>query len=145
IDLKFPFRFYGHNITNVTVATGGFLYTSPFLHQWLTATQYIAPLMANFDTRKGGENSAIYYDRRRGKHVKKLHKTLNSDCYDNFIVQWKSVKLGDENITEPFEFEVILAKDGTIKFLYKTIPVNINEISDSSHPVKIGLSDAFYI
>ena len=34
---------------------------SDFLHQWLTATQYIAPLMANFDTRIGNESSRILY------------------------------------------------------------------------------------
>ena len=34
---------------------------SDFLHQWLTATQYIAPLMANFDTRIGNETSRILY------------------------------------------------------------------------------------
>ncbi|XP_050418614.2 plexin domain-containing protein 2 isoform X2 [Patella vulgata] len=128
IDLNFPFRFYGHNITNVTVATGGFLYTSPFLHQWLTATQYIAPLMANFDTRISNA-SGVYYD--------------NSG--DRFVVQWKSVQLQDQNDTNPFEFEVILSSDGVIKFLYKTIPLAVSSISDSSHPVKIGLSDAFYI
>ena len=33
---------------------------SPFLHQWLTATQYAAPLMANFDTQLGN-NSHIHY------------------------------------------------------------------------------------
>ena len=38
----------------------GFLYMSDFLHQWLTATQYIAPLMANFDTQIGN-NSLIHY------------------------------------------------------------------------------------
>ena len=38
----------------------GFLYMSDFLHQWLTATQYVAPLMANFDTTLGN-NSNIHY------------------------------------------------------------------------------------
>ena len=34
---------------------------SPFIHKFLTATQYIAPLMANFDTKSGGEQSTILY------------------------------------------------------------------------------------
>jgi len=38
----------------------GFLYMSPFLHQWLTATQYIAPLMANFDTSIGNSSHILY-------------------------------------------------------------------------------------
>ena len=40
--------------------SAGFLYMSNFLHQWLTATQYVAPLMANFDTQVGN-NSKIHY------------------------------------------------------------------------------------
>ena len=33
---------------------------SPFLHQWLTATQYIAPLMANFDLGVGNSSDIFY-------------------------------------------------------------------------------------
>ena len=44
------FPFYGHDVRNITIATGGFLYTGDYVHSWLAATQYIAPLMANFDT-----------------------------------------------------------------------------------------------
>ncbi|XP_046334815.2 plexin domain-containing protein 2-like isoform X2 [Haliotis rufescens] len=128
INLTFKFRFYGHNVTNITVATGGFIYASPFLHQWLTATQYIAPLMANFDTRIG-EASDIYYD----------------DFGDKFAVQWKNVVLKDQNETGTFDFQVQLQADGTIKFLYKQLPIKLSAISSSNHPVKIGVSDAFYI
>jgi len=35
---------------------------SDFLHQWLTATQYIAPLMANFDTQLGNNSFIRYMD-----------------------------------------------------------------------------------
>ena len=40
---------------------------SPFLHSWLTATQYIAPLMANFDTRKGNGSDILYKDYSKSK------------------------------------------------------------------------------
>lgn len=50
LHLSFDFPFYGHPVRNVTIATGGFLYTGEYVHSWLAATQYIAPLMANFDT-----------------------------------------------------------------------------------------------
>ena len=40
----------------------GFLYMSDFLHQWLTATQYIAPLMANFDTKLGNDSHIHFMD-----------------------------------------------------------------------------------
>ena len=62
INLRFPFSFpfYGHNVKNITIATGGFLYTGDYVHSWLAATQYIAPLMANFDT-SSSPNSKIRY------------------------------------------------------------------------------------
>uniref|UniRef100_A0A1I7XRV9 type II protein arginine methyltransferase n=1 Tax=Heterorhabditis bacteriophora TaxID=37862 RepID=A0A1I7XRV9_HETBA len=48
--LSFKFPFYGHLMNNLTIATGGFLYIGDLTHNWLAATQYIAPLMANFNT-----------------------------------------------------------------------------------------------
>lgn len=56
VELKFDFPFYGHYVRNVTVATGGFLYTGEYVHSWLAATQYIAPLMANFDTSMSSDS-----------------------------------------------------------------------------------------
>lgn len=56
VELNFDFPFYGHYIRNVTVATGGFLYTGEYVHSWLAATQYIAPLMANFDTSMSNDS-----------------------------------------------------------------------------------------
>lgn len=47
---EFPILFYGHQIPNLTVATGGFIYLGDQVHAWLAATQYVAPLMANFDS-----------------------------------------------------------------------------------------------
>ncbi|KAK3731731.1 hypothetical protein RRG08_035400 [Elysia crispata] len=127
IPLKFTFFFYGHPVSNVTVATGGFIYMSPFLHQWLTATQYIAPLMANFDP-SFAEGSSIFYK-----------------SYDSmFIVEWRDVVLKDQNSTGKFSFQAILKDDSSITFVYKTIPVAVSNISSEQHPVKIGLSDAYY-
>ena len=62
IELTFPFPFYGHNVKNITIATGGFLYTGQYVHSWLAATQYIAPLMANFDTSKDEVAKIRYAD-----------------------------------------------------------------------------------
>ncbi|CAG5117521.1 unnamed protein product, partial [Candidula unifasciata] len=126
-NLKFDFYFYGHKVTNVTVATGGFLYMSPFLHQWLTATQYIAPLMANFDPSFSAESS-IY---------------IQSD-ENRFIAEWKNVVLKDQNTTGRFHFQAVLQADSIIKFLYKSVPFPIKNISNDEHPVKVGVSDAYY-
>ena len=58
----FRFPFYGHEVENITIATGGFLYTGDYVHSWLAATQYIAPLMANFDTSNNQEAKIRYLD-----------------------------------------------------------------------------------
>ncbi|XP_005090465.2 plexin domain-containing protein 1 isoform X3 [Aplysia californica] len=127
IPLKFDFRFYGHEIKNVTVATGGFIYMSPFLHQWLTATQYIAPLMANFDPSLS-VNSSIYYE------------SLDTQ----FTVEWKNVMLQDQQSKGQFHFQASLFPDSSIQFAYKSVPSLVSSISKSKHPVKAGLSDAYY-
>lgn len=62
INLNFPFPFYGHEVSNITIATGGFLYTGQYVHSWLAATQYIAPLMANFDTSQDEKAKIRYAD-----------------------------------------------------------------------------------
>ena len=62
IKLNFKFPFYGHPVDNITIATGGFLYTGDYVHSWLAATQYIAPLMANFDTSQDDEAKIRYAD-----------------------------------------------------------------------------------
>lgn len=40
----------------------GFIYTGDVIHQMLTATQYIAPLMANFDPRLSENSNVLYSD-----------------------------------------------------------------------------------
>lgn len=57
---KFPIMFYGHHLPNLTVATGGFIYLGDQVHAWLAATQYVAPLMANFDSSTS-PNATVSY------------------------------------------------------------------------------------
>jgi len=131
INLSFKFPFYGHPVENITIATGGFLYTGDYVHSWLAATQYIAPLMANFDT-SSTHNAKIRY----------------LDDGEKLIVEWKDVYLQDKSVKTrdgPFTFQVILFQNGNITFAYQTIPIDINIITDEDHPVKVGLSDAYII
>jgi len=128
IQLNFKFPFYGHEVENITIATGGFLYTGDYVHSWLAATQYIAPLMANFDTSK-----------------KSTAKIRFLDTGDFLVVEWKDVFLQDREKEGPFTFQVILRKNGDIEFAYHQIPLQIVTIQDEEHPVKVGLSDAYII
>uniref|UniRef100_A0A336ML95 CSON001527 protein n=1 Tax=Culicoides sonorensis TaxID=179676 RepID=A0A336ML95_CULSO len=128
IKLSFDFPFYGHPVRNVTVATGGFLYTGEHVHSWLAATQYIAPLMANFDTSQTNDSYVKY-----------------SDNGTAFTVLWENVRLQDKDKVGTFTFSATLYNTGDIIFAYYSVPINIDSIQDDKHPVKVGLSDAYII
>lgn len=126
VKLKFDFPFYGHKVRNITIATGGFLYTGEYVHSWLAATQYIAPLMANFDTRLSNDSYVKYADNGTA-----------------FTVEWEKVILHDKPDAGPFTFQVTLHQNGNIVFVYSVIPLMVKMIEDTAHPVKVGLSDAY--
>ncbi|GMS90032.1 hypothetical protein PENTCL1PPCAC_12207 [Pristionchus entomophagus] len=123
--LSFNFPFYGHKMNNLTIATGGFCYIGDQTHSWLAATQYIAPLMANFDTQLEGSN------------------ILYADDGERFVVEWRKVQLRMQKQFGDFTFQVVLHKNGTMHFVYKDVPVDPMDISDAHHPCKLGISDAY--
>lgn len=112
----------------MTIATGGFLYTGDYVHSWLAATQYVAPLMANFDTSLSNNSFIRYVDNGTA-----------------FTVQWERVLLQDKPLDGEFTFQTTLHKNGDIVFVYKHVPLFIDNIQDNNHPVKVGLSDAYII
>nr|XP_057935779.1 plexin domain-containing protein 2 isoform X2 [Doryrhamphus excisus] len=128
VNLSFGFPFYGHTLKEVTVATGGFIYTGDVIHRMLTATQYIAPLMANFDPSVSKNSSVFYFDNGTA-----------------LVVQWTRLHLQDDVQSGTFTFQAALHSDGRIVFSYKEIPIDIRDISSENHPVKVGLSDAFVV
>ncbi|XP_077955628.1 plexin domain-containing protein 2 isoform X3 [Gasterosteus aculeatus] len=128
VNLSFYFPFYGHLLKEITVATGGFIYTGDVLHRMLTATQYIAPLMANLDPSLSSNSTVFYCDNGTA-----------------LVVQWSRVYLQDNMSLGSFTFQAVLHSDGRIVFAYKEIPLDINDISTHHHPVKVGLSDAFVV
>jgi phosphoribosylformylglycinamidine (FGAM) synthase-like amidotransferase family enzyme len=112
----------------VTIATGGFLYTGDYVHSWLAATQYIAPLMANFDTSISNDSFIRYVDNGTA-----------------FTVEWDKVALQEKSTEGEFTFQTTLHKNGDIVFVYRNVPPFIMNITDDHHPVKVGLSDAYII
>ncbi|XP_044223890.1 plexin domain-containing protein 2 isoform X1 [Thunnus albacares] len=128
VNLSFNFPFYGHILKEITVATGGFIYTGDIIHRMLTATQYVAPLMANFDPSLS-KNSSVFY----------------CDNGTALVVQWNQIHLQDNVNLGTFTFQASLHSDGRIVFAYKEIPSEISNISTENHPVKVGLSDAFVV
>ncbi|KAH8356567.1 hypothetical protein KR200_003727 [Drosophila serrata] len=128
VELNFDFPFYGHYVRNITVATGGFLYTGEYVHSWLAATQYIAPLMANFDTSMSNDSFVRVQDNGTA-----------------FTAVWENVTLQDKPEFGKFTFSVTLHQSGDVVFGYFRVPTLINSIQDHKHPVKVGLSDAYII
>ncbi|XP_062297817.1 plexin domain-containing protein 2 [Scomber scombrus] len=128
VNLSFDFPFYGHFLREITVATGGFIYTGDVVHRMLTATQYIAPLMANFDPSVSRNSTVIYFDNGTA-----------------LVVQWDHVHLQDNYNLGSFTFQATLHNTGRIVFAYKEIPIEVAQISSVNHPVKVGLSDAFVV
>uniref|UniRef100_A0A3B4A432 Uncharacterized protein n=1 Tax=Periophthalmus magnuspinnatus TaxID=409849 RepID=A0A3B4A432_9GOBI len=128
VRLSFEFPFYGHLLKEVTVATGGFIYTGEVMHQLLTATQYIAPLMANFDPSLSQNSSVFYFDNGTA-----------------LVVQWSDIHLQDNSSLGPFTFQATLHKEGRIVFAYKQVTLILFFSDTDHHPVRVGLSDAFVV
>jgi hypothetical protein len=126
INLKFKFLFYGHLLNSTTIATGGFMYLGDYIHSWLAATQYIAPLMANFDLSTSNESNIYYMDNGTA-----------------LTVTWNNVILQDKPNIGGFTFQTTLHSNGKVVFAYKNLPIKIKDIDFTNHPVKIGLSDAY--
>jgi hypothetical protein len=114
VKLPFEFPFYGHPITNITIATGGFLYAGDYIHSWLAATQYISPLMANFDTSLSNDS-----------YVKNCENGNQS-----FHVYWERVLLQNKPNVGPFTFSASLYANGDIVFGYYYLPIDITNIED---------------
>ncbi|CAN7949223.1 unnamed protein product, partial [Ixodes pacificus] len=61
----------------------------------------------------------------------------------SLIVEWHEVMLQDKPDGGNYTFQAVLHKNGDIVFVYKDLPVPVTEIPDKSHPVKVGISDAY--
>ncbi|XP_013887201.1 plexin domain-containing protein 1 isoform X1 [Austrofundulus limnaeus] len=128
VVMSFDFPFYGHYLKQIVIATGGFIFTGDVTHRMLTTTQYIAPLMANFDPGHSKESTVQYLD--------------NGEV---FVVQWERVRLPGEESQGAFTFQAALYKTGRITFSYRDIPLSLDVIGSADQPVKVGLSDAFTV
>ncbi|KAM9843054.1 plexin domain-containing protein 1-like [Aulostomus maculatus] len=128
VALSFDFPFYGHYLRQITIATGGFIFTGDITHRMLTTTQYIAPLMANFDPSYSKDSTVQYLD-----------------SGEVFVVQWEHVRLPGRESEGAFTFQAALYKTGAITFSYRDIPLTPDVIGSAEHPVKAGLSDAFMV
>ncbi|KAM3187644.1 hypothetical protein ACTXT7_001918 [Hymenolepis weldensis] len=128
-----------------TARQHSFLYVGNIHHDHLTYSQYIAPLMADFDASKQPGISIIKY-------------VSNSNV---FISQWNRVRLKHCPEIGEFSIAACLFANGTILFAYKEVPQlnllsgqlqgcykgnetsNIREERNSQKDVIVGISDAY--
>lgn len=97
----------------------------------LTATQYIAPLMANFDPSFSLNSTVKYSDNGKWKLLTEAESVLElvslTSLYvlaspgNLFVVQWDNVRLKDRETEGPFTFQAALHKNGTIVFNYRDV------------------------
>lgn len=108
----------------------GFIFTGDITHRMLTATQYIAPLMANFDPSYSKDSTVQYLD--NGKippdvwcpHFTDSCLTLvwhSLSSGEVFVVQWEHVRLPGKESEGAFTFQAALYKTGTITFSYRDV------------------------
>ncbi|XP_071803469.1 plexin domain-containing protein 2-like [Asterias amurensis] len=129
VNLPFVFPFYGHNVTKAYIATGGFIYLGTFFHEYISANQYVAPLMGNFDPSIN--DSAIIRYANNGTA---------------FTVEWSGVHVQHNIEVGSFTFQATLLNDGRIVFAYKRVPVSPLAIhGGNGHKVTVGVSDAYYV
>lgn len=120
-----------------TSLSSGFIYTGDVIHRMLTATQYIAPLMADFDPSMSQNSTVFYADNGGMKVCGFLLVRLLCDIWTNgvsetlsvclchvgtaLVVQWRHVPLQDNLGLGRFTFQAALHSDGRIVFAYREV------------------------
>lgn len=117
----------------------GFIYTGDVLHRMLTATQYIAPLMADFDPSQSQNSAVLYADNGEAGVVflggeGGLLFGCGSDDFGRFfssvpgrsagttlVVEWSRVPLQQNLSLGAFTFQAALHSDGRIVFAYREV------------------------
>ncbi|KAL0851726.1 hypothetical protein ABMA28_000045 [Loxostege sticticalis] len=126
MKLPFDFPFYGHQLADITVCTGGYVFTGATSQLWLAQDQSISPLMANFDVSLDDSSSVVLYE----------------DATQVTIV-WEKMQIRQKKGLK-FTFAVTLYKNGDIYFAYKDIPIKIQVIKDKNYSVFVGIADSYF-
>lgn len=99
-------------------------------HRMLTATQYVAPLMANFDPSFSKNSTVRYSDNGKQELLGEVGRVgapaFLSLCFllcsgNLFVVQWDKVRLKDREAEGPFTFQAALHRNGVIVFNYRDV------------------------
>ena len=125
--LQFKFPYYGHLLDSIAITSLGFLYTGTIYHERIYLSQYIAPLMADFNPSLSNSGSILVYSTE-----------------ERFTVQWDQILNHDHEDSGPFTFQASIFPSGKIQLVYREIPLLWTQLNKDDFPVEIGISDAFY-
>uniref|UniRef100_A0A914W352 Uncharacterized protein n=1 Tax=Plectus sambesii TaxID=2011161 RepID=A0A914W352_9BILA len=96
-------------LNNITVSANGVCYVPGVnLTDGLPNEDFIAPLMGMYETTR--PDSEIVYGTDGTK----------------FVAEWRNMVLQQQNTPGSFNFQLVISSNGTVWFLYRTIPVNFN-------------------
>jgi hypothetical protein len=139
VKLPFEFNFYGHPVKNITIVTSGFIYTGDDYHSFISPSQYISPLMANFDSSfsndsrvklcQNGESLKLIFN--QFLILKNFLQLFHFFKDESFHVYWENVYLQNKTELGPFSFSASINMNGQIDFNYFNLPVNISDIDNS--------------
>ncbi|XP_059088137.1 uncharacterized protein LOC131884389 [Tigriopus californicus] len=128
VTLGFEFPFYGHYLRRIAVISAGFISIPSVERSNIIQSQYIAPLMADFDA-SSNENAYV------------LAKSIDT----HLIVEWANMTIKSQPELGSFTFQAQLFPNGDINFVYIVIPCPLAQIDDEAHPLNVGLSDAYFM
>lgn len=123
------------NVLCCPCAPPGFIFMGEVTHRMLTATQYVAPLMANFDPSFSQNSTVRYSDNGKWEILWNVGWILGAFVYlfqyqvrplllcsgNLFVVQWDNVRLKDREAEGAFTFQAALHQNGTITFGYRDV------------------------
>jgi len=115
-------------------ALSGFIFTGDVTHRMLTTTQYIAPLMANFDPSHSKESTVQYLD--NGITPPEIftlccHLYLQTVWFlfgffpgEVFVVQWERVRLAGRESEGAFTFQAALYRTALWFVVISQLPIH---------------------
>ena len=116
VRIPFPFTYFGQQKENITITTEGFLSLRDLnvASMSMMKVQQISALRADFVVKNGSSDI---------RHL----LTPNGE---EFVVEWKDVVLQQSDNQEPFHFQIVLSKNGTVTLNYIRVPDSFQQIAN---------------
>ena len=112
VVLPFDFPFYGFPVKKVRISSSGYISIPSLETTWTVASQYVAPLGADFDPSGEGARSRVLF----------------FVGHNSVTVRWENMRVRWQDGLGEFTFQTTLAQNGDIVFAYKGIDSSLTKI-----------------